>query len=523
MQTMKRIFIGTGPDRGMVPEFRPSVLYVRRKVENLMMQQSQVYHTDIPARLDRLPWSRWHWLIIISLGITWILDGLEVTIVGSIGSILEKHAGLNLTAGQVGLEAGLYLFGGVSGALVLGYLTDKLGRKRLFLWTLVWYGVFTVLSGLSWNFLSFGIFRFLTGVGIGGEYAAINSAIDELIPARGRGWTDLAINSSWWVGTMVGSAESILLLNPHLISPYWGWRLTFLLGAILAFAVLLVRRMVPESPRWLLTHGRIREAEEVMKGIEESVEKRTGKPLEKAEWSIDIDPRETTGLGTIVHVLFRQYPKRTILSLALMVTQAFLYNAIFFTESLVLTTFFGVHSADVGYYIFPFAVGNLLGPWFLGPLFDRWGRKPMIAGTYLVSGVLLVLSGELFLHHLLTATTITMAWSIIFFFASAGASAAYLTASEVFPVESRAMAIAFVYAVGTLVGGVVAPPIFGALIQTKSIHNVFIGYVVGASLMILGGLVALLLGVRAERRSLEQVARPVTEAVFHQSGSLRKV
>ncbi len=507
----------------MVSELGRRVLNVRRKVENLMMQQSQVYHTDIPARLDRLPWSRWHWLIIVSLGITWILDGLEVTIVGSIGSVLEKHVGLNLTAGQVGLEAGLYLFGGVSGALVLGYLTDRLGRKKLFLWTLVWYGVFTVLSGLSWNFLSFGIFRFLTGVGIGGEYAAINSAIDELIPARRRGWTDLAINSSWWIGTMVGSVESILLLNPHIVSPYWGWRLTFLLGAILALAVLLVRRMVPESPRWLLTHGRGREAEEVMSGIEAKIVKWTGKPLEKPDWSIDIDPKQTTGLGTIVHVLFRQYPKRTVLSLSLMVTQAFLYNAIFFTEALVLTTFFGVHSADVGYYIFPFAVGNLLGPWLLGPLFDRWGRKPMIAGTYLVSGILLFVSAELFLNHLLTATTITAAWSIIFFFASAGASSAYLTASEIFPVESRAMAIAFVYAVGTLVGGVVAPPIFGALIQTKSVHNVFIGYLLGAALMTMGGIITLFLGVRAERRSLEQVARPVTEAVFHQPGSLRNV
>ncbi len=484
-----------------------------------MGQNSQIYHTDIPARLDRLPWSRWHWLIIISLGITWILDGLEVTIVGSIGSVLQQHVGLNLTAGQVGLEAGLYLAGGVTGALVLGYLTDRLGRKKLFLWTLVWYAVFTVLTGLSWNFFSFGVFRFLTGVGIGGEYAAINSAIDELIPARRRGWTDLAINSSWWIGTMIGSLESILLLNPHLVNPYWGWRLTFLLGAILALAVVLVRRLVPESPRWLLTHGRVQEAEKVMAEIERRISQSTGVTLTKPQWAIDIDPRNTIGMGTIAQILFGQYPKRTVLSLSLMVTQAFLYNAIFFTESLVLTTFFRVNPADVGYYIFPFAIGNLLGPWILGPLFDRWGRKPMIAGTYLVSGFLLLVSAELFLHHLLTATTITVAWSIIFFFASAGASSAYLTASEIFPVEGRAMAIAFVYAVGTLVGGVVAPPIFGALIQTHSIGHVFTGYLVGAFLMMLGGVTALWLGVKAERQPLERVARPVTESVTPASHS----
>ncbi|WP_053959348.1 MFS transporter [Sulfobacillus thermosulfidooxidans] len=475
--------------------------------------ENAVYRTDIPARLDRLPWSRWHWLIIISLGITWILDGLEVTIVGSIGSVLQERVGLDLTAGQVGLEAGLYLAGGVSGALVLGYLTDKWGRKRLFLWTLIWYALFTVLSGFSWNFLSFGIFRFLTGVGIGGEYAAINSAIDELIPAYRRGWTDLAINSSWWIGTMIGSVESIILLNPHVVNPYWGWRLTFLLGAILAVAVLLVRKMVPESPRWLLTHGRGQEAERVMNQIERVVVSSTGKTLEKPQWTIDIDPKETTSLRMVARTLFRQYPRRTVLSLSLMITQAFLYNAIFFTESLVLTTFFGVHAADVGYYIFPFAIGNLLGPWLLGPLFDRIGRKPMIAGTYLLSGFLLFISAELFLHHVLTATTITIAWSVIFFFASAGASSAYLTASEVFPIESRAMAIAFVYAIGTLVGGVVAPPIFGALIQTKSVGNVFTGYLVGTSLMALGGVVALWLGVQAERQPLEKVARPLTERV----------
>lgn len=464
--------------------------------------------TDIPARLDRLPWSRWHWLVVISLGITWILDGLEVTIVGAIGPALEKSSGLSLSAAQIGLVDGLYLAGAVMGALVLGYLTDRLGRKRLFMFTLVWYAVFTVLSGLAWNAPAFDIFRFLTGIGIGGEYAAINSAIDELIPAARRGWTDLAINSSWWIGTALGSAESILLLNPHVVSQTLGWRLSFVFGAVLAVAVVMVRRLVPESPRWLITHGRSDEAETIMQDIEEKVKRQHG-ILAKPEWTIVIDEKRVVGFGQIVGTMLRTYPKRTTLALALMVTQAFLYNAIFFTEALVLTTFFGVPPANVGYYIFPFAVGNLLGPWVLGPLFDRWGRKPMIAGTYILSGVLLVITGMLFEGHALSAMTITLAWSIIFFFASAGASSAYLTASEVFPVEARAMAIAFIYAVGTLVGGVAAPPIFGALIQTRSVTNVFDGYIVGALLMIAGGLVELLIGVKAERQSLEHVAAPL--------------
>jgi MFS family permease len=464
--------------------------------------------TDIPARLDRLPWSRWHWLVVISLGITWILDGLEVTIVGAIGPALEKHTGLSLNAAQIGTLDGLYLAGAVAGALVLGYLTDRLGRKRLFMFTLIWYAIFTVLSGLSWSALSFGVFRFMTGVGIGGEYAAINSAIDELIPAIRRGWTDLAINSSWWIGTAIGSAESIVLLNPHLVSPAWGWRLSFLFGAVLAIAVVIVRRLVPESPRWLITHNRADEAEAVMQDIEAKVSKQHG-ALSKPAWNLTLNPREVVGFGQIVGTMWHTYPKRTVLSLSLMVTQAFLYNAIFFTEALVLTTFFGVHVADVGYYIFPFAVGNLLGPWLLGSLFDRWGRKPMISGTYILSGILLIITGVLFENHALTATTITVAWSIIFFFASAGASAAYLTASEVFPIEARAMAIAFIYAIGTLVGGVAAPPIFGALIQTKSLSNVFDGYLVGAALMIIGGLVELTIGVKAERQSLEKVAAPL--------------
>lgn len=475
------------------------------------MLSDEGFKTDIPARLDRLPWSRWHWLVVVSLGITWILDGLEVTIVGSIGGVLQTKAGLSLSAGQIGLVDGLYLAGSVTGALLLGYLADRLGRKRLFIFTLIWYAIFTVASGLSWNLTSFIVFRFLTGIGIGGEYAAINSAIDELIPAKRRGWTDLAINSSWWIGTMIGSAESIVLLNPHVINQAWGWRLTFILGAILAVAVVIVRRVVPESPRWLLTHGRMEEAEAVTREIEYRIETGEGKSLEAPTWTIRLNPHKRFGLKRVIQTLWVDYPRRTVLSTVLMITQAFLYNAIFFTEALVLTTFFGVAASNVGYYIFPFAIGNLLGPWLLGSLFDKIGRIPMISFSYITSAVLLLGTGLLFVDNILSATTITIAWSIIFFFASAGASSAYLTASEVFPVESRALAIAFIYAIGTLAGGVAAPPLFGALIQTHSRTNVFMGYVLGAVLMALGGVAELWLGVKAERQSLEDVARPLSE------------
>ncbi|MCY0880671.1 MAG: MFS transporter, partial [Firmicutes bacterium] len=432
--------------------------------------------TDIPARLDRLPWSRWHTLVVLALGITWILDGLEVTIVGSISGVLEKHVGLSLTPAQIGSVAALMLGGEVAGALTFGYLTDLFGRKKLFMLTLSLYALFTVLSGFSWNFSSFALFRFLTGIGIGGEYAGINSAIDELIPARHRGWADLAINSSWWIGTMLGSVESIILLNPHVINPALGWRLTFLLGAVLAVAVILIRIMVPESPRWLLTHGRVQEADRVMRQIEARIGSAAKNPADPSLKPLTIDLHRRITFSRVVQTLVRRYPRRTVLSMALMITQAFLYNAIFFTEALVLTTFFGVPAIDVGYYIFPFAIGNLLGPWLIGSLFDKWGRKIMIAGTYILSGALLIGTGELFLHHLLSAVTMTAAWSIIFFFASAGASSAYLTASEVFPVETRAMAIAFIYAIGTLIGGVAAPPIFAALIATRSVSHVFDGY-----------------------------------------------
>jgi MFS family permease len=475
--------------------------------------------TDIPARLDRLPWSRWHWRVVVALGITWVLDGLEVTIVGTVGSRLTEQNTLHLSAAQVGAVASFYITGAVLGALVFGYFTDKLGRKKLFLVTLAWYTVFTVLTAFTNNFWTFALARFLTGNGIGGEYAAINSAIDELIPARRRGWTDLSINSSWWIGTIMGSALSLLFLDERIFPANLGWRLCFGAGVVIALAVLYVRREIPESPRWLMTHGRVKEAEHVVKRIELQV-LRDHQNLPPVQGTVvTIDEFQETSYLDVLRTMLAKYPSRTFLSLALMVTQAFLYNAIFFTESLVLTSFFKVPSGNVGYYIFPFALGNVLGPWVLGSLFDSVGRKVMIAFTYIVSGLLLIGTGVLFMNGQLNATTITICWSVIFFFASAGASSAYLTTSEIFPMEIRANAIAYVYGIGTLVGGGLAPYIFGLLIQTQSVRNVFLGYLLGAFLMILGGVTEIFFGVDSERRSLEEVAAPLTATSV--SGSAR--
>ena len=448
---------------------------------------------------------------MIGLGITWILDGLEVTIVGAIGPRLQDAVGLHLSAAGVGAAASAYLVGAVAGALIFGELTDRFGRKRLFVVTLVWYVVFTLLTACSWDLWSFAIFRALTGMAIGGEYAAINSTIDELIPARRRGAVDLAVNGTYWVGTILGSALSLVLLNPHVIDQHVGWRLAFALGAVLAIAIVFVRASLPESPRWLLTHGRAEEAEAVMLGIEVHVAaSRGGEALVPVSDSLLIDPHVRTGLLVALQTIFVTYPKRAALSLILMVTQAFLYNAIFFTQALVLSTFFGVPAERVGLYIFPFAIGNVLGPLLLGQLFDRIGRRVMIAATYALASALLFVSGELFVHGMLDATTITIWWSVIFFFASAGASSAYLTVSEIFPVETRARAIAIVYAIGTLAGGAVAPVLFGALIATKQPAAVFAGYVTGAGAMLVGALAEIVFGVNAERTMLEDVARPLS-------------
>jgi MFS family permease len=467
-----------------------------------------IVQTDVPARLDRLPWMRWHWLIVLSLGTTWILDGLEVTIVGAIGSALQEKDTLALTAAQIGTAASAYIGGAIGGALVFGHLTDRLGRKRLFLWTLALYVAATLLTASSWSFASFVIFRFLTGTAIGGEYAAINSAIDELLPARVRGFADLAINGSYWIGTAAGAAASTVLLDRAFFPGWLGWRLAFGIGAMLAFAVVLVRRHVPESPRWLVLHGRTNEADAIVR----SVEAMARTELAPVDRTLRIHAGHRIGFRTVAKTIFGRHRGRALLGLSLMVSQAFFYNAIFFTYALVLTRFYGVPNDRVGWYILPFAAGNFFGPLLLGRLFDAVGRRPMIALTYGVSGVLLLVTGWLFSIGALSATSQTLCWSVVFFFASAAASSAYLTVSELFPVELRALSIALFYAIGTGAGGIAAPALFGALIDTGDRRQVLIGYAIGGALMILAAISALILGVSAERKSLEEIAEPISSA-----------
>ena len=424
-----------------------------------------VSETDVPARLDRLPWSRWHWLVLIGLGTVWILDGFEVTIVGAIGSTITKaHSGIAITTAQIGDAAGVYIAGACAGALLFGYLTDRFGRKRLFLVTLGLYLAATLLTAASFNVWWFFIFRFLTGMGIGGEYSAINSAIDELIPARVRGTVDLLVNGSYWLGTAAGAAATLVLLDPKILAIDVGWRLCFGIGAVLGIAILIVRRLIPESPRWLFTHGRPEEADVVVASIERQVGEETGQSLEEVSETVKVRERDPIGFIEVGRIVFGQYPRRSVLGLALFIGQAFLYNAVFFTYALVLTTFYKVNAASVGLYLIAFAVGNFAGPLLLGRLFDTVGRRKMIAGTYLLSGVMLGVTAALFNAGTLSATTQTIAWVVVFFFASAGASVAYLTVSEIFPMETRALAIAFFYAIGTGLGGIIGPVLFGALI-----------------------------------------------------------
>ncbi|WP_207459968.1 MFS transporter [Azospirillum sp. SYSU D00513] len=466
--------------------------------------------TDLPQRLDRLPWSRFHWLVVLALGITWILDGLEVTIAGSIAGVLKESGTLRFTDSEIGDLGSAYILGAVLGAVFFGYLTDKLGRKKLFYITLAVYSLATFGNAFAWDFWSFALFRFLTGAGIGGEYAAINSAIQELIPARYRGRTDLAINGSFWVGAALGALGSIVLLAPGFLPGDLGWRLAFGIGGALAIIIIFLRGFLPESPRWLMIRGRMDEAEDIVAGIERRVQAgRTGPLPAPAGRPLRLNPGQDTSMPAILRVLFVRYRSRSVLGLSLMVAQAFFYNAIFFTYALILTKFYGVPATDVGWYILPFAVGNFLGPLILGPLFDTVGRKPMIAGTYAMSGILLAITGFLFQEGMLTATTQTLAWSVIFFFASSAASSAYLTVSESFPLETRATAIAIFYALGTLLGGVAAPWFFGRLIETGDPGQVVIGYLIAAGLMIGAALVELAIGIPAEGKPLEEVADPL--------------
>jgi MFS family permease len=461
--------------------------------------------------MDRLPWARWHWLVVIGLGTVWILDGLEVTIVGSMSEALKPDGtGLGMSSYQVGVAGAVYVAGACIGALFFGQLTDRFGRKKLFLITLGVYTVATVLTAFSMNPLWYFGARFLTGAGIGGEYAAINSAIDELIPAKYRGRVDVAINGSFWVGAAGGALLTIPLLDPQVIDQAWGWRLAFGLGAILAVGILVVRRNVPESPRWLFIHGREDEGEQIVRDIERTVVEESGKDLPSVSETITIRQRKTISIPEIAKTVFTLYPRRTVLCFSLFVGQAFLYNAFFFTYGDTLGTFFDVK--QTGYYIAIFAASNFAGALLLGPLFDRVGRVAMIAGTYILSGVLLAIAGVVLGD--LTAVSLTVFGAVIFFFASAGASAAYLTASEVFPMETRALCIAFFYAIGTAAGGIAGPLLFGKLIDDasadKDITAIAIGYFIGAALMIAGGVVEVFLGVKAEGQSLENIAKPLT-------------
>src|SRR6266853_1973488 len=472
---------------------------------------TDIVETDIPARLDRLPWSRFHTLVVVALGITWILDGLEVTLAGSIAGALQESPVLHFDAEEVGLVGTAYLIGAVTGAVLFGYLTDRLGRRKLFMVTLGVYLAATAATALSWDFWSFAVFRVLTGAGIGGEYAAINSAIQELIPARYRGRTDLAINGSFWLGAALGAMGAVVLLQPGLLPPDWGWRAAFGIGALLGLGILFLRQWIPESPRWLMLHARTEECEAVLCGIEERVLARPGaKPLAEAGARLRLVAASHTPILRMIRAILRDYPRRAVLGLVLMASQAFFYNAIFFSYALVLTRFYGVPSDAIGWYMLPFAIGNFMGPLLLGPLFDTLGRKPMIAFTYAISGVLLAIVGWLFREEMVDAVTLTICWSGIFFFASAAASAAYLTVSESFPLEARALAIAFFYAVGTAIGGVAAPWLFGMLVGSGDRGAVFLGYLFGAVLMVGAAIVELLIGVRAERQPLESVARPLS-------------
>ncbi|PAZ10853.1 MFS transporter [Streptomyces sp. SA15] len=480
--------------------------------------------TDLPARLDRLPWSRWHWTIVIGLGTVWILDGLEVTVVGNIASRLsEPGSGLPITSGEItGIAAALYVAGACSGALFWGRLTDRWGRKKLFMITLAVYLAATALTSIAFDSWWFFAFRFLTGFGIGGEYAAINSAIDELIPAEYRGRVDLIINGSFWLGAVGGSLLSIVALDTDLFAMNVGWRLTFALGAVLALVILLVRRHVPESPRWLLIHGHDEEAERIVSSIERRIEEEKGEPLPPPEGEITLHQRRSVTFLEIGRTVFSDYRRRAILGFALFIGQAFLYNAITFGFGAILTTFFDVPSGDTGYYFAVIALGNFCGPLLLGRLFDTVGRRVMISSTYLLSGLLLFGTAWLFDQGTLSAGTLTACWCAVLFFASAGASSAYLTVSEVFPMETRAMSIAFFYALGTAAGGISGPLLFADLTGTGKVGDTVLAFQIGATLMCLAGLVAAALAVRAERRPLEDIARPLTAAASSAAASVAR-
>ena len=463
----------------------------------------------IPARMDRLPWARFHWMVVLGLGVSWILDGIEIQLVSASGF---KNT-LGMSSEDVGFTGTVYLIGQVVGALVFGRLTDRWGRKKLFILTLVIYLVGSGVAGLAWTPWFLYLWRFVAGLGIGGEYTAINSAIDEMIPAKYRGRVDIAVNGTYWAGAMLGAVGSFVLLNHNVLPENVGWRVAFFIGPVLGLAIIYLRRHIPESPRWMLTHGQGAEAERIVDDIEAGVraEGVTLLPLDEAR-AMAVKPEVSVPFGKLVDVFFRQYPSRTFLGITMMVTQSFLYNAIFFTYALVLQNFYGLDASQAALYFFPFAIGNLLGPLLLGPLFDTIGRRRMIFSTYALAGAVLLVSAYLFKIGMLTAQTHTVFWCVSFFFASAGASSAYLTVSEIFPLEVRGQAISYFFAVSQVVGAL-GPLIFGRLVGDGTARGpLFWGYVLGAVVMVLGGLIALMFGVDAEGRGLEDITDPITKA-----------
>ncbi len=488
--------------------------------DQLVATPSGVIETNIPARLDRLPWARFHWLVVGGLGTVWILDGLEVTIVGSIAARLtQKGSGIALTAGSIGTAAAVYVAGACLGALFFGQLTDRFGRKKLFIITLGVYFVATAATAFAWAPWYFYLCRFFTGAGIGGEYSAINSAIDELIPARVRGRVDLIINGSYWAGSAAGAGAALFFLSSVFPTDI-GWRITFALGAVLALSIMIVRRNVPESPRWLFIHGREDEAEQIVREIEQGIERETGTDLDDPDDTIKVQQIESISFREIAKTAFQRYPKRAVLGLALFVGQAFIYNGVTFNLGDLFSSFYNVSSGFVPVFIVVFALGNFFGPLLLGRLFDTVGRIPMIAGSYLGSAAAAAILALLFAAHDLSS-----AWAfeglvvVTFFLASAGASAAYLTVSEIFPMETRALAIAFFYAVGTGLGGIIGPLLFGHLIATHNRNMVMVAFLIGAGVMALGGIAEIFLGVRAESTQLEEIAEPLTaEAAEDGSG-----
>ncbi|WP_295479513.1 MFS transporter [uncultured Pseudomonas sp.] len=485
---------------------------LQKRLEPQGSNAVHVYETDLPARLDRLPWSRFHTLLVFALGITWLLDGLEVTLAGSVAGALKDSPVLRLNNADIGLAGAAYIAGAVLGALLFGWLTDRLGRRKLFFITLFLYIGATAATAFSWSLASFLLFRFLTGAGIGGEYTAINSTIQEFTPARFRGWVDLTINGTFWIGAALGALGAIVLLDPNFVGSETGWRLCFGIGALLGLLILFMRLWIPESPRWLMIHDRPEQARRIVEAIEAGYRAR----------GIDLPPvqspplrlraRHHTPLREVFSTLFVAHRVRALVGMSLLTAQAFFYNAIFFTYALVLTDFYAVPSAQVGWYVLPFALGNFCGPLLLGRLFDVVGRRVMISATYFLSGVLLAISGYLFAQGLLTVVEQTIAWMVIFFFASAAASSAYLTVAETFPLEIRALAIAVFYAFGTGLGGILGPTLFGALIDSGERSQLLLGYLLGAALMILAAGVQARWGVAAERRALEDVARPLSQA-----------